>query len=198
MSAPVLTPAPDDFLDIVKIYLAHLREEIAQAQKIRMQVHSAKIIFLGGLYSYALQQKDPLLVFIIPFVAFAFDCVIFGYTYNIYELAAYIRDCMEPLFPQPSGKLLERAGLHSPFLYWETAKSQMRHMDWGKTFSRIGGSAVTILACFIAFATAWNKVTHWKWVLFLIFFVVSYSLLAWFEVKGRQLPGIRFKSATRK
>jgi hypothetical protein len=58
MSDPSPTPASDSFLDTAKVYLAHLREEISQAQKIRMQVHSAKIIFLGGLYTYALQQKD--------------------------------------------------------------------------------------------------------------------------------------------
>jgi hypothetical protein len=198
MSAPTPTLAHDDFLDIVKVYLAHLREEISQAQKIRIQVHSAKIIFLGGLYSYALQQKDFLIILIVPFVAFAFDCVIFGYTYNIYELAAYIRDCIEPLLPQPSGDLLEHAGLHSPFLYWETAKSQMQHTNWGRAFSRIGSFAVTILACCIAFAIAWNKISHWKLALLFVLAAASYSLLTWFELKGRQLPGIKFKNAVGK
>lgn len=197
MSAPTPTPAPDDFLDTVKIYLTHLREEISQAQKIRMQVHSAKIIFLGGLYTYALQQKDSLLVLVVPFVAFAFDCVIFGYTYNIYELGAYIRDRMEPALPQPAPELLERAGLHAPFLYWETAKSQLQHMNWGRAFSRIGNYGVTILACSVAFAASWNRISHWKWALLVILITASYSLLMWFELKGRQLPGVKFKSAAK-
>jgi len=163
-----------------------------------MQVHSAKIIFLGGLYSYALQQKDSLLILIVPFVAFAFDCIIFGYTYNIYELGAYIRDHMEPFLPQPSADLLERTGIHPPFMYWETTKSQMQHTNWGRAFSRIGSFAVTILACCIAFATAWNKISHWKWALLFVLAAASYFLLTWFELKGRQLPGIKFKSAVGK
>jgi uncharacterized membrane protein YbhN (UPF0104 family) len=190
------TPAlnPDDFLDAVKLYLSHLRDEILQAQQTRMQVHSAKIIFLGGLYTYLLQQRASLLVLVVPFVAFAFDCVIYGFTYNIYELGAYIRDNLEPVLPQPPVALLESVGMRPPFVYWETAKSRLVEQNWGRAFSRIGNYGVTILACGIAFLITWNRVPRVTWALLVALSIFSYALLMIFEVQGRRLPGMKFRS----
>lgn len=191
MSSPAHTAAPDYFLDTIKIYLAHLRDEILRAQQTRMQVQSAKIIFLGGVYTYALKENDLLLVLTVPFVAFAFDCVIYGFTYNIYEIGTYIRDYVEPMLPQPTNTQLESVGLRPPFLYWETAKSKTTYRNWGRAFSRIGNYGVTILACITAFIIVWSKVRHTTWALLIVFAIFFYGLLAWFECKGRQLPGMK-------
>jgi hypothetical protein len=183
------TSSVSHFVEAIEGYLAHLKAEILEAQKMRMQVRGAKIIFLGGLCAYALPRNDALAMLVAPFAAFAFDCVIFGLTYSIQEIGAYIRDYIEPFLPLPGEPELKRSGLLSQFAYWETARRKAKYKDWGRGFAKIGYYVVTFLVCVVAFAVTRHSVPVLTSSLLLTVLVGSYASLIWFEFKTRNLSG---------
>jgi hypothetical protein len=156
-----------------------LRAEILQAQKMRMQTHAAKIVFLGGLITYALKEKDFLALLVGPFAAFVFDCMAYGLTYNIQEVGAYICDRLEPALPQPLAP--------GPFSYWETAKRGHGRLDWGRAFARVGNYAVTLLAALVSFVQAWSHVPLWVAWSLVVGLAGLYSVLIRFELRSRDL-----------
>lgn len=181
--------ATSDFVRSIEKYVGLLRAETLQAQNMRMQVRGAKIVFLGSLYAYALPKNDALAVLVAPFAAFAFDCVIYGLTYNIQEIGAYIRDYVEPFLPKPDKSELERAQFNFPFLHWETAIRQARYKASGRAFARIGNYGVTFLVCVLAFVTTRTKVSLYTLTVLLIILLFGYIPLVWLEFKTKDLTG---------
>jgi hypothetical protein len=188
LSASGRAPA-SDFVQAIEAYLAHLKAEILEAQKMRMQVRGAKIVFLGGLCAYALPRNDTLAMLVAPFAAFAFDCVVYGLTYNIQEIGAYIHDYIEPFLPRPVDADSSRPGSPAAFVYWEAAKRKAKYRDWGRGFARIGNYGVTLLVCIVAFAVTGQAVqVHMRYML-MSALIGSYAFLIWFEFRTRNLSG---------
>jgi hypothetical protein len=161
-----------------------------------MQAHATKIVFLGGVFAYALPRNDSFALLVCPFAAFVFDCIAYGLTYNIQEIGAYIRDHIEPALPQAHAQLPGYAGT-SRFLYWETAKRHPTRPDWGRLFARLGNYAVTFLACVVAFTKSWPHIRVGIAVGLLFGVVALYVLLIVFEVRTRDLSrGVAIASAS--
>jgi len=73
-------------------YFRALRTEITEAQKLRVQVGLAKVVFLGSLLGFFLKDvKGSAGILICPFVALMFDCMVYGLSFNIREIGGYIR-----------------------------------------------------------------------------------------------------------
>jgi hypothetical protein len=76
-------------LDIVTEYFRALRSEIIEAQKLRVQVGLAKIVFLGSLLGFFLREAkdtDNAAILICPFVALMFDFMVYGLSFNIRDV----------------------------------------------------------------------------------------------------------------
>jgi hypothetical protein len=170
--------ARENFPQSIETYLGLLRAEILQAQRLRIEAYGAKIVFLGGLYAYALQRHDTLAMLVGPFVAFFFDSVAYGLTYNIQEIGAYICDYLEPA--------LGRALSNEKFIFWETAKRAGRK-DWGRAFARIGNYGITLLASLVSFLSAWTCVRLAVKAPLLGSLLLAYSILIWFDWRSRNL-----------
>src|ERR1051326_6708064 len=84
--------------EIVMEHFRALRTEIIEAQKLRVQVGLAKIVFLGTLLGFFLKNPDrnvDIAILICPFVALMFDCMVYGLSFNIRDIGEYIRDHLE-------------------------------------------------------------------------------------------------------
>ena len=130
---------------ILMEYLTKLREEILQAQKLRMQAMAGKIVFLGGLFSYFLKNPDQSVAIVIcPFVALLFDYMIFGFTYNIRIIGSYIEMNIED-------ELSARTGIPK-LKFWESSwTSGKKVIPWGRFFRHMGNYGVTFLAGLTSF-----------------------------------------------
>jgi hypothetical protein len=180
MSAPAPALPPDAFHSSLEKYLETLRTEILQAQRLRIEAYGAKIVFLGGLYAYALQRKDTLAMLVGPFVAFFFDSIAYGLSYNIQEIGAYICDYLERVLEKG------RPAEEQEFIYWETAK-RIGRRDWGRAFARIGNYGITLLASLVSFLSAWTQVRATIKIPLLCFLFVAYAVLIWFDWRSRNL-----------
>jgi len=149
-------------LDIVMEYFGALRSEIVEAQKLRVQVGLAKIVFLGSLLGFFLRYgkdngsaKGNAAILICPFVALMFDFMVYGLSYNIRDIGGYVRDH------------LEKEGMASSFApdafpgfkLWQTHRKDREgagYRDWGRGMFRTGSYGLSILVAVVSFF----QVTH--------------------------------------
>jgi hypothetical protein len=79
-----MAKAEGDQIPLVLEYFRALRIEILEAQKLRIQVNLAKIVFLGTLLGFFLKEsKGDAAILICPFVALMFDCMVYALSFNI-------------------------------------------------------------------------------------------------------------------
>ncbi len=192
--------------DFLVEYLKLLREEILQAQQARRALVAAKLASLASLYAYALGKNqgpsiaDEYLSFILllgPPLALGFDCMIYGLTFNIQELGAYIGRHIEPQFPRPKGT----------FKYWQESLKAARgapnekksdgnrnwtqKWDFGRSLSRYGSYSITTIACFTSFKLSWDAVDPWWRNGILGLVAVFLSVLLYFEANVNKLADRR-------
>jgi hypothetical protein len=155
-------------------YLAKLRDEILQAQKLRMQAMAGKIVFLGGLFSYFLQhQSQNLAILVCPFVALLFDYMIYGFSYNIQVIGAYISNKIEK-------ELSNQTGL-SQSIFWESSWAYTpRRMPWGRFFARASNYGITLLTGIVSFTSVSINATI---ATLISFATILYLALLIFEIK---------------
>lgn len=76
-------------------FIGELRTEINQSQQRRHEYVAAKLIFISGLLGLGSLSLDSMttrqLLFIVPFVAFAYDLYILGEDYGIRRAGSFIR-----------------------------------------------------------------------------------------------------------
>ena len=78
-------------------YFRALRTEIIEAQKLRVQVGLAKTVFLGTLlgFFFGKDVKGDPAILVCPFIAFMFDCMVYGLSFNIRDVEGYIAQHIE-------------------------------------------------------------------------------------------------------
>jgi hypothetical protein len=151
----MVPPMPEDKipLDIVTEYFRALRSEIIEAQKLRVQVGLAKIVFLGSLLGFFLREAkdtDNAAILICPFVALMFDFMVYGLSFNIRDVGGYIRDHLEK-------KGMERsfaAHAFPGFRLWQTYRTERQksgYRDWGRGMFRAGSYGLSILVAAVSF-----------------------------------------------
>jgi len=128
-------------------YFRVLRAEIVEAQKLRVQVGLAKIVFLGTLLGFFLKDAkgDPA-VLICPFVALMFDCMVFGLSFNIRDVGDFIRDHIER-------EMRSEVATHYAEL-WQThrrRRDERGFRDWGRIMFRVRSYGLSLLAAGVSF-----------------------------------------------
>lgn len=128
-------------------YFRVLRAEIVEAQKLRVQVGLAKIVFLGTLLGFFLKDaKDDPAILICPFVALMFDCMVYGLSFNIRDVGDFIGDHIEREMRS------EVATRHGEF--WQTYRKhrdERGFRDWGRIMFRVGSYGLSLLAAGVSF-----------------------------------------------
>ncbi len=165
-------------------YFKVLRIEITEAQKLRVQVGLAKVVFLGSLFGFFL--KDPKMIspgiLICPFVALMFDCMVYGLSFNIREIGFYIGDEFEREMKA------DHANIHVTF--WQTYRRDRPYVDWGRLVYRVGSYGLSAGASILSFVGACYPVLlvprRWLWSLGVILFI-GWTILILLEF-GRKGP----------
>jgi hypothetical protein len=166
-------------------YFRVLRDEIIEAQKLRIQVGLAKIVFLGTLLGFFLKDaRGDTAILICPFVALMFDCMVYGLSFNIRDVGNYIRDHVE------REMLFDPATMDVAL--WQTHRADRnKHgfRDWGRIMFRVGSYGLSILVAVVSFfqvihprtAGATPSVPNW-WLVFLILILaLGWGMLIWLE-----------------
>jgi hypothetical protein len=164
-------------------YFRALRAEIIQAQKLRVQVGLAKVVFLGSLFGFFLRDErvNPGIL-ICPFVALMFDCMVYGLSFNIRDLGAYIAE-IEPLLKPPRN-----------VAFWQTYRTQRekekkrKYRDWGRIIYRAGNYGFSIAALLLSFWRTRHPIaliSVW-WLLPLgLMLGAGWGILVWLEFHRR-------------
>ncbi len=148
---------PADLLE----YFRALRTEIIEAQKLRVQIGLAKTVFLGTLLGIFFKSPDShdLTILICPFVALAFDCMVYGLSFNIRDIGNFI------------GKQIETKMGPRPCQTWQRyrAKRESKGIwDWGRIAYRLGSyllsAAVSVVSFTKARPPAGTELVSWGWV----------------------------------
>lgn len=175
-------------LDIVAEYFRALRAEIVEAQKMRVQVGLAKIVFLGSLLGFFLKDaKDSTAILICPFVALMFDLMVYGLSFNIRDIGDYIRDH------------LERCGMEclsthafADFKLWQTYRTERQEIgyrDWGRGLYRTGSYGLSILVAIVSVFQVFHSPTTkagpllpiWWLILMISILALGWGSLIWRE-----------------
>ena len=174
-------------------YFRVLRNEIIEAQKLRIQVGLAKIVFLGSLLGFFLKDAKgdtATAILICPFVALMFDCMVYGLSFNIRDVGNYIRDHVEK-------EMLRDPGTMDVDLWQiyrrnrDKEKGKGRFRDWGRIMFRVGSYGLSILVAVVSFvkvihpqtAGAAQPIPNW-WLIALILILASgWGVLIWLEFR---------------
>jgi hypothetical protein len=182
-------------MDIVMEYFQALRSEIIEAQKLRVQVGLAKIVFLGSLLGFFLKDaKDNAAILICPFVALMFDFMVYGLSFNIRDVGGYIRDHLEK-------RGMERSFPKSAFpdlRLWQTYRTereQSGYRDWGRGMFRTGSYGLSILVAAVSILQVLDVRTAkapvlpvWSLILLTLMLASGWGSLIWLEFHRRPKP----------
>jgi len=177
-------------------YFRVLRTEIVEAQKLRVQVGLAKIVFLGTLLGFFLKQAkgDPAIL-ICPFVALMFDCMVYGLSFNIRDVGDYIGDHIEQeMRSDPAGR---------DVAFWQTYRRcrERGFRDWGRIMFRVGSYGLSLLAASVSFFQVMQPkllVSTWWLVVLVVIAGSGWGMLIRLEffrrppMRNRPVRGIRF------
>jgi hypothetical protein len=159
-------------------YFHALRNEILEAQKLRVQVGLAKTVFLGTLLGFFFKDaKGSSAILVSPFIALMFDCMVYGLSFNIREIGNYIADHIERYMP-----------FSEP---WETHRGKRScagYKDWGRRMFRVGSYGLSISVAVVSFVEAYPPAGpralpyEWSWRLALILLLfIGWAILIWAE-----------------
>jgi len=182
-------------LDIVMEYFGALRTEIVEAQKLRVQVGLAKIVFLGSLLGFFLRYDknngpaatDNAAILICPFVALMFDFMVYGLSFNIRDIGGYIREHLE-INGMTSGFA---PGTFRGFKLWQTYRKDREkagHRDWGRGMFRAGSYGLSILVAVVSFFQVTHPPTRstpllplWRLIVLASILTLGWVSLIWLE-----------------
>ena len=155
-------------------YFRVLRTEIVEAQKLRVQVGLAKIVFLGTLLSYFLKDhKGDASILICPFVALMFDFMVYGLSFNIRDVGDYIGEYLEPE--------MRFRSVSRDFQFWQIHRKlrAARFRDWGRIMYRAGSYGISFLAATVSFRQAKQATSPpSSWVLLVLAIVAAFGWCA--------------------
>jgi hypothetical protein len=135
--------------EVLLEYFRALRTEIVEAQKLRIQVGLAKTVFLGTILGIFFQNaKGEPTILICPFFALMFDCMVYGLSFNIREIGAYIGEHLE-----------SEMELSEP---WQTHRTK-ENRDWGRIAFRVGSYGLSCAVTVISFAEVSSTFGAYRW-----------------------------------
>ena len=156
----------------VRDYFVALRAEIIEAQKLRVQVGLAKAVVLGTLLGFFFNRdavQGDTAILICPFVAFMFDCMVFGLSYNIHDLGGYIREQIET-----------RMGFDTA---WQIYRHGRKKTDWGRIVFRLGSYGLSVVVTWVSVGKLWlldpqvAKISHGGLIGIIVALVLLWGLL---------------------
>jgi hypothetical protein len=174
---------------VVVEYFHALRTEIIEAQKLRVQVGLAKIVFVGSLLGFFLKDAkgDPAIL-ICPIVAIMFDCMVYGLSFNIRDIGNYIAGPIEDK--------MRSTPATADFLFWQSfrhTRSRGSYRDWGRAMFRLGSYGLSTLVALVAFLQATSHkvdgprpVPVWVLAPLIALLGIGWGTLIWLEFfRGR-------------
>lgn len=178
-----LKPSPS-----VMEYFRVLRDEIIEAQKLRIQVGLAKIVFLGTLLGFFLKDaRGDTAILICPFVALMFDCMVYGLSFNIRDVGNYIRDHVEK-------EMLCDPGTMDVAL-WQTLRAdrvELGYRDWGRIMFRTGSYGLSILVAVVSFfqviyrrTSGAARLPNWCLISLILILALGWGILIWLEFRKK-------------
>jgi len=161
-------------------YFRALRTEITEAQKLRVQVGLAKMVFLGSLLGFFLKDAKGSAgsagILICPFVALMFDCMVYGLSFNIREIGSYIGAQFETAMMEDEAS--------AKVTFWQTYRQKRPYVDWGRFVYRIGSYGLSVAASGLSFLQVCypsRLVPLWLLTSLGLILVVGWSILIWLE-----------------
>jgi hypothetical protein len=163
-----------------------LRTEIIEAQKLRIQVALAKTVFLGTLIGFFFKDgKSDSAILICPFVALMFNCMVYGLSFNIRDVAAYIGEHLE-------GGM----GLAVPYERFRATRVATRFKDWGRIVFRVGSYGLSAAVSVFSLAETMPHESFavqrvaWIWrIALMCALIVAWGLLAQAEFASKKSGG---------
>jgi hypothetical protein len=161
-------------------YFRALRTEIIEAQKLRVQVGLAKVVFLGSLLGFFLKEgRGGPGILICPFVALMFDCMIYGLSFNIRDVGNYIaRELEKQMLLDPEN------GDFTPWQRYRKSRAVSPFRDWGRIIYRMGNYGLSIAATALSFSQVWyptHLISVWWQLSLSLILALGWGALVWLE-----------------